>query len=834
LKHILSSLPSAQMEPLIRAFSIYFHLVNLAEQHHRVRRARAYASQRRAPPQRGSLAAGLIAARHAGVTADRVRETVNQLEVTLALTAHPSQATRPTVLDKLTRISELLERRDEVRLTVAEDEALEAALKREITSLWQTDELRRERPTVGDEVKTVSHYMEQVLFDLLAQLPRSLQRAFRQSYGEPLGELPAFLRLHSWVGGDMDGNPLVTPEVFIDALRAYQARGLRLILDRLAALGWALSSSSRHVRVPAALEAALARDAKLIPDVAAQQGPRTEGEPWRRKLTFMEARLSATLHTVEARRRLSQSGKPTDETAAAAGGIPIYRQAQELEQDLEEVVLTLREARAAGVEEAEDVLVQVKSLGMHLAELELRAPAQDARAAAAALARKENPAGDAGRFFVALQEMARGQAESGERACRTLVLSMAMSSEDVLAALACARAAGLATPEGGARVDVVPLFETMDALERSGAVLQELLENRNYAAHVQARGVQEVMVGYSDSNKEVGPLAAKAAILRAQMALYAVAQAARLPLRLFHGRGESVARGGGPAQEAILALPPGTVHGRYKATEQGEALDHKYARPALAVRTLELTTSGALLHTLDAEPRAPVHREAHFLEALERLAEVSRKVYRALVWEEPQFAEFFHAISPIDEISQLPIGSRPAKRKSGGMESLRAIPWVFAWTQNRAILPGWYGVGSALESLGQTRAGRRTLREMYHQWPTFRTMLDSVEMVLAKTDLRIAAGYAGLAPEQLRYLWDRIRREHRRTVRWVKWLTGRTKMLEASPSLRRSILLRNPYVDPLSVLQVELLRRKRAGDPDCDRPLLLTLSGIAAGMRNTG
>jgi phosphoenolpyruvate carboxylase len=383
-------------------------------------------------------------------------------------------------------------------------------------------------------------------------------------------------------------------------------------------------------------------------------------------------------------------------------------------------------------------------------------------------------------------------------------------------------------------VDVVPLFETLEALEKSGPVMRSLFAHPEYSAHVRRRGVQEVMVGYSDSNKEVGPLAAKAAILQAQVTLHALAQEAHMPLRLFHGRGESVARGGGPALEAILALPTGAVDGRYKATEQGEALDHKYARPAMAIRTLELTVGGALLHTLDAQPREPVESEGRFREALALMATRSREVYRALVWEEPRFSEFFSAVSPIDEIAQLPIGSRPSKRRSGGMESLRAIPWVFAWTQNRAILPGWYGVGTALESQGQHRAGRQVLREMYRDWPQFRSMLDSIEMVLAKCDLKIASAYASLAPKELQPLWERIRDEHRRTVRWVKWLTGRPQLLAGSPSLRKSILLRNPYVDPMSVLQVELLRRKRAGATDCDRPLLLTLNGIAAGMRNTG
>jgi phosphoenolpyruvate carboxylase len=819
LTGMLAALPTEQMEPLIRAFSLYFQLVNLAEQHHRVRRARAYASKRRAPPQRGSLAASMRAAQGAGVLKKRMKETLEHLEVTLALTAHPSQAARRTVLEKLSRISELLEERDQRRLTVPEQEALEAELKRQIAALWQTDELRRERPTVGDEVKNVSYYIEEILFDLLPQMARNLQGAFKQTYGEALEVLPPFLRIHSWVGGDMDGNPLVTPSVFIDAIRAYQARGLRLLGERLARLGSSLSMSSRHVEVPAALQESLDRDAALAPRVAQRQEPRTEGEPWRRKLRFVEARLSGTLEQVESRRRQQEIG-PQD--------APVYTQASELEHDLDDIVRTLREAGAAGVEEAESVLLQVRALGFHLAELELRAPAEDARAAAVALDRKAQPTGDGGRFFGALQKLAEAQSEGGERGCRTLILSMALSADDVLAAFRCAREAGVAT------VDVVPLFETLESLEKSGEVMRSLFAHPEYAAHVKTRGVQEVMVGYSDSNKEVGPLAAKAAILTAQVTLHRLAQEAGVPLRLFHGRGESVARGGGPAQEAILALPPGAVSGRYKATEQGEALDHKYARPSLAIRTLELTTGGVLLHTLDAQPRAPAGAEEPYLKALQRMAQVSRDVYRGLVWDEPRFAEFFSAISPIDEIAQLPIASRPAKRRSGGMESLRAIPWVFAWTQNRAILPGWYGVGSALESLGQNRAGRQTLREMYNEWPPFRTMMDSVEMVLAKCDLKIASVYAGLAPPELRFLWTPIRTEYRRTTRWVKWLTGRKRLLEGSPSLRRSILLRNPYVDPMSVLQVELLKRKRAGATDCDRPLLLTLNGIAAGMRNTG
>ncbi|HZI07755.1 MAG TPA: phosphoenolpyruvate carboxylase, partial [Archangium sp.] len=404
-----------------------------------------------------------------------------------------------------------------------------------------------------------------------------------------------------------------------------------------------------------------------------------------------------------------------------------------------------------------------------------------------------------------------------------------------LAAFTCARRVGLwDEARNCATVDVVPLFEQLGALNDGPQVLRSLFIHPDYRRHVQARGAQEVMVGYSDSGKEVGLLAASAGLYRSQTALIQVAREAGIRLRLFHGRGETVARGGGPAQEAILALPPGSVAGTYKATEQGEALDHKYARPELAQRTLELVLGGVLTHSLDAQPRVSSEDDAAFRAAFDELAETGRKTYRALVWEDPHFVELFQGATPIEEISALPIGSRPSKRSAGGLESLRAIPWSFAWTQNRAILPGWYGVGSALEAYGSTPEGFARLWRMYRVWPFFRTVIDNVSMVLAKADMSIASRYAELAPESTRPLWERIRKEYARTRRWVKHVTGEARLLEHNPQLRLGIALRNPYVDPMSFLQVELLRRKRAGEGQCDRPLLLSLSGIAAGMRNTG
>ena len=342
------------------------------------------------------------------------------------------------------------------------------------------------------------------------------------------------------------------------------------------------------------------------------------------------------------------------------------------------------------------------------------------------------------------------------------------------------------------------------------------------------------MVGYSDSGKEVGLLAASALLYRVQAALPAVARESGIPIRIFHGRGESVARGGGPAQEAILALPPGSVAGSYKATEQGEAMDHKYANADLARRTVELLFGGALLHTLGAVPGPPPEQAGRFLQALTELGEVGRRTYRALVWDDPAFVRFFQATTPVEELGALNIASRPAKRRAGGLEALRAIPWVFGWTQNRCILPGWYGVGTALVQLRRTPEGAELLERMVREWPFFRAIIDNVEMVLAKTDLRITAAYTTLAPPDTAHVWSAIQREYARTVREVKRLTGSRRLLDGNPTLQRSIALRNPYVDPMSFLQVELLRRKRAGDERADRALLLSMGGIAQGMRNTG
>ena len=825
LRAMLSQLTLREVEPVVRAFSVYLQLSNLVEQHHRVRRIRHYALAEQGPAQRGSVREALQTLKTQGVPVERVREALASLQVILTFTAHPSQAARRTVLEKLYRIASQLEKREGFLITPEETARTTRQIREEVTSLWQTDELRRERPSVGDEVKNVLWYVEEVLWDLLPEIPGILAYAFEQAYDEPLGPIRQPVKLHSWVGGDMDGNPLITPEVLEDSIRAHQARGLRRLIADVELLGGALSQSTRHANVSDALTASLQQDERMLPGIALHQGPRTEGEPWRRKMTFVRAKLSATLAAVELRR--------AGQSMVALPGS--YASPAEMVSDLETVVESLQAAHCihSGASKARALLERVRAAGFHLAELEMRAPAEDARQAWLWLQGQAGPTPGARRFYDCLLKVAQAQCEGGDHACQTLILSMASSADDVLAAWQVASHAK-------ALVDVVPLFELMGALNQAPAVMKTLFLHPSYRAHVEQRGVQEVMIGYSDSSKEVGLLAARAALLEAQTELPKVAFEAGVVLRLFHGRGESVARGGGPSQQAILALPSGSVGGQYKATEQGEALDHKYARPEVARRTLELILGGALIHSLNAQSKPSVESEKEFRAIFRDLAEEGRHVFRCLVWEDPRFPAFFEAVTPIAEISKLPIASRPSKRHSGGMESLRAIPWVFAWTQNRSILPGWYGVGSAFKKVGDTVGGEDKLRQMYLEWPFFRSVLDNIEMVLAKSDIRIASRYAKLAGPAFAPLWSTIRAEHALTVQWVKKIVGSKKLLDGNPTLQRSIRLRNPYVDPMSFLQVELLRRQRQNipedsrDAEYDRPLLLTLSGISAGMRNTG
>jgi phosphoenolpyruvate carboxylase len=852
LRDAIAALSTSDAERVARAFAHYFQVVNLAEQHHRVRRRRDH--ERAGDPQPGSLGAlGPLLARHASRA--QVQELFGHASIELVLTAHPTEAQRRTVLDKHQRIAALLDRLDREQPTPSEASAHRRALREEITLLWQTDEIRHERPRVGDEVKNALFYLEELLYALVPRAYAKLEEALAVAFGTPV-EVPPMLRFGSWVGADMDGNPNVTPEVAVDTALAHAARAVALHTREVGRLGALLSQSTRRVGVSEELVTSLALEAQAHPDRAVALEERTRNEPYRRKLRWIEAKLQAT-HDAFVRAR-------------ASGGAPQgnfrYTGPRELIEDLAlvERSLAAHVGGHAGLSHVRDFRRQVEVFGFHLARLDVRVPApwirQEARAALgggegpptlrelhAALAEARSPRpphiaemGPGMRALLALGDMRR---RTTQAAAESFILSMTHGHEDLLATLLLARAAGLYRPRDGiADLSIVPLFETLDDLERAPRELELAFADAHYGEYLTLRGRrQEVMTGYSDSNKDAGILASSFALYRAQRACSEVGRRHGIALTIFHGRGGSIGRGGGPSQRAIESLPPGSIQGRFKLTEQGEVLGWKYLLPEIALHNLELTTSGVLRASLIAD-HSPEDELALYEAAFARAAEVSLESYRTLV-RDPRFPEYFGQSTPLEEIGALPIGSRPARRTGlKTIDDLRAIPWVFAWNQSRQMVPGWYGAGRALRVLLQER-GVAFVRQMRARWPFFATTLDAVSVALATTDIAIAAEYASLVEDRAlaRTMFRRIALDHGRAVRAVCEILDRPTLLAHEPALARSIELRNPYVDPLSFVQVELLRRKRAllrrGEtvaPSLQGAILLTINGVAAGLRNTG
>lgn len=831
MREAIEALDAPTAERVARAFTHYFQLVNLAEQHHRARRLRDYA--RAEEPQPGSLAHELAqpSTRSAAIDLEAV---LARLRIELVFTAHPSEAQRRTVLDKHRRIAHLLTRRERSELVPRERARLDEALREEVTMLWQTDEIRHAKPRVGDEVKNTLFYLEEVLFDLVPRFYEELEVEVAKATGRGIEtvEIPSVLTFGSWVGADMDGNPNVTPDVALDTAYAQSARVLGHHLSSVDALGELLSQSTRRVAVSTELEASLGRDAKEVPaDVIAALSS-TEAEPYRRKLRFVRARLEARRAAVLAARQ----------AAATALELPpwAYHEPQALLEDLTLVTTSLEQNRGehAGLRSARAFARQVRTFGFHLAKLDVRVPAAWIREAA-----KDPKADSDGR--AAVQGVARIREVTADQGAESFILSMAHGKDDMLATLALAGEVGLYRPsEKRAEVSIVPLFETLADLERCPKEIESAATDPTYRAYLDLRGgEQEVMLGYSDSNKDAGILMSSFALYRAQQALVDVAKRTGITLKIFHGRGGSIGRGGGPSQRAIESLPRGSVDGRFKLTEQGEVLGWKYLLSDIAERNLEITTSGVLRATLDATRAGdPAIEELEV--AFEEVARESLEGYRALV-RDPDFVPYYEASTPLAEISLLNIGSRPARRvekEKKTLEDLRAIPWVFAWTQSRQNVPGWFGAGRALSHLLRTR-GVDYARRMRETWPFFASTLEAVSVSLATADMDIAQRYASLADDQdaAKRLFRKIALDHGRASRAVRAILGSSQVLPDGSPLARTIELRNPYVDPMSFIQIELLRRKRAlaaeGKPvpeELDRALLLTINGIAAGLRNTG
>jgi phosphoenolpyruvate carboxylase len=793
LASTVAALPLERQAEVLRAFSLYFQLANLAEQHHRLRRRRQYEHEQRIP--RESLAEAFARLERAGVGKRQLATALRGVSLELVLTAHPTEATRRTVLAAHVRLDQLLDELDDPALPRSAREDVEASLAEEVTALWQTDEVRSYRPRVLDEIRHGLWFFEQSLLDAAPALVGELRRR--------LPDAPAPLRFGSWIGGDQDGNPAAGPATIEEALNGARRLALTRYRAEVRELAASLGVASTLVGVAPELIDSLAQDERTLPAYAARIGRRNEDEPYRRKLSFVWHRLGETL-------------------ARRPGG---YASPSELAANLDLLDRSLRANRGARLADGRlaSLRRRVELFGFHLAKLDVRLHADE-------LAR---PSARTRRTFAAV---ARARERHGKEALDTLVISGTRSPADVLAGLAQA-------DEAGVRLSLVPLFETIDDLRAAPTIVEALLADRRFARLVSARGGRlEVMVGYSDSGKDGGYLTAQWEIFRAQEALSALAKRKRIELTIFHGRGGSAGRGGGPTHAAILAQPPGHPAGRLKVTEQGETISFKYGLPGLAYRNLEAALAATLLSGFPRVTQATAPAGAH--EVLAELSEHANAAYRALVWDEPAFPGFFRWFTPVDELALLALGSRPTRRPGGSdyLRSLRAIPWVFAWTQNRCLLPAWYGCGSALAPFAATPGGLRKLRRLYRSFAFFRSLVENLEMTLAKSSLEIARGYLALVPPEAEpeRLFAAIAAEHERTVGAVLAIVEADALLDRHPIVQRSIELRNPYVDPMNAIQVELLRRYRdpaANDAERElvrRPLLRSIAGIAAALRNTG
>ena len=761
LRRAVRELDLDRQAAVLRAFALYFQLANLAEQHHRLRRRRDYEREERVP--RESLAEAFERLEAGG--ADLAPPPSISLE--LVLTAHPTEAARRTILAAHLRLAGFLAELDDPRLPASRRGEIEAALAEEVTALWQTDEVREKRLGVVDEIRNGLWFFEQSLFEAA---PRLLAE-----YRERLPDAQAPFRFGTWIGGDQDGNPNAGPETVEEALERARALALGRYRDEVRALAAALGISSSLVGASRELLESIARDEAELPDYAAAIGSQNEGEPYRRKLSFVWWRL----------------------------GNDAYGSASELVADLDVVDRSLRANRGVRIAEGRLAALRrrVELFGFHVAKLDVRLHANDVAGA--------------GATFAAVR---RVRERHGREALDTVVVSATTSAADVLAVLD-------ATEEP---VSVVPLFESVADLREAPAILEELLDEPRFGRLAEQRGRRvEVMVGYSDSGKDGGYLTARWEIYRAQEELAAVAARRGIELTIFHGRGGSAGRGGGPTHDAILAQPPGHPPGLLKVTEQGETISFKYGLPGLAYRNLEAALAATLLSAFPQVVGAELPDGAR--DVVERLSERAHAAYRALVWAEPRFVPFFRAFTPVDELALLAIGSRPARRSAAAddLRALRAIPWVFAWTQNRCLLPAWYGCGTAFAD-----ADVGELRRLYRGWPFFRSLVENLEMTLAKSSLDISAEYLALVDDDA--LFAPIAEEHARTVEAVLAVVEARELLDRHPVVQRSIRLRNPYVDPMNAIQVELLRRHRAGEEDARRPLLRSIAGIAAALRNTG
>ena len=833
-----------EAQELIRAFGTWFQVVNLAEKVHRVRRRRQYMNDS-STPQPGGLEEcfGRLAAR--GMTLEQVVALLGRLSIEPVFTAHPTESTRRTLLRQQQRIARLLIGQLDTTRTPAERRATNERVRTELTTGWQTAGNSRDRLTVADEREHVLFFLVEVIYEVIPGFYEEIEDALRSVFGAAAAGVgvPELLHFGSWVGGDMDGHP----DVHAKTIRESCLRHHQLIVNRYfletQALAERLSQSANRIAVSPAVTARIEQYRSLIPGAKAATPASHDRLPYRVLLGQVAERLRATYD--------GRTGQ--------------YERVEQLIDDLELIASSLaaNHGEHAGLFHVRRMLRRVRSFGFHLATLDVRqnadvhreiigralgeeewlgrSPEQRRLRLGAALERDESPVADldaaAKRALWVFEAMQHCSHRYGRASIGSYVVSLARDVDDVLSVLLLAQWAGLAEgPDGAIPLDVAPLFESVETLENAGEIVHRLLTDPVYREHLRARGDRQVvMIGYADSNKDVGIAASRWLLRRAQADMAQACDAEGVELLVFHGRGGSVSVGGGRVEALVKGLPPGALRGRLRVTEQGESINERYGQRAIALRSFEQAVSSVAMEAGAGQRVEDL--DSRWLDAMNLLGDSSRAAYRSRVHDDPSFVEYFQAVTPIDVIERMQIGSRPLSRATrAGVGALRAIPWMFAWSQSRHMLPGWYGTGTGLRAVVE-RHGADLLGEMYARWPFVATLLDGVEVALAKADMAIAEFYDQLAAPRHQYLAAEIRREYELAAQHVLAVKGCARLLDSEPTLQRSIRLRNPYVDPIHLMQVDLLQRWRDGgrqDRELLEALIASVNGIAQGLQGSG
>ena len=832
-REVIAHLSVQEAHGITKAFAIYFELANLAESNHRKRRRRAASLYPDQPPLAGSFRGTLIRLRDSGITVGEALGSLKKIKVTPVFTAHPTEVARRTVLLKRRRIAKQLHRLDRLPLPDSEARLLEHEITAEITGLWQTDEVRVQRPQVTDEIRMGLDHYRMSIFESLPRVYSEIRDAFREVYDVQLNaaQIPEVLSFGSWIGGDRDGNPYVTVESTTDAIERARNTILGHYISEIQRAIEQLSSSSRQVALLPEIEAKLNQYTADMGDEPAYRGRVSPTERYRRFLSYVNEKLRQTRDASSARQS--------------------YRSAADFEDDLQLVYTSLAQNRGENIAglALDPLMRKVRGFGFHLATLDIRQHAKAHSQALAALASPSRggavsaPAADptAESVLNTFRAIPIWKATFPVVAIRNYVISGAESEDDIFAVLKLAEATGVQLRASGTDPGLmpVPLFESIQSLRDSAQIMEKVWSDPDYRRLLDSwSGWQEVMLGYSDSNKDGGMLTSIWELYKAHRALHQLARRHEVKLRLFHGRGGTVGRGGGPTHAAILAQPAGDFSGEIRITEQGEVLNWKYSDPVLAEWNLEIMVAASLesLSRSSSESKS----DEQWAGPMEKMSQDAFAFYRRHIAEGPDVLTYFEQATPVNELEHAQIGSRPARRSHGRrLEDLRAIPWVFGWMQSRHALPAWFGVGYALERFAnQGQEAERLLQDMVVNFPLFNDLVRNVELAMAKADFAIARVYASLVKdERLRErVWTMIAEEFERTLRMLLLVKQQEKLLEKNRVLSRSIRLRNPYVDPMSLIQVDLLRRKQLGDNTeaLNYALGATINGIAAGLHNTG